>query len=134
MSMGIPPLLAPPPPPPAAGPTNGKPITAESAPKVEPIRVGIEIEGVGTIRTQWSRRSVIQQDNFHDVFKRMKLVRSNSFTESHGARGVYVTPEDVEGTFGTQGPAELVSSPTSSRHPRWFACSIRSGRFSRPGE
>jgi hypothetical protein len=83
-------------------------ITDEAAPLADRICIGIEIEGVGRVRTNWNRRTVIRQNNFHDVFKRMKLVRSNSFT-AH--RGVYITPEDTDTDFGTDGPAELVSSP-----------------------
>jgi hypothetical protein len=87
---------------------NGKPIRAEERPKVDSVRIGIEVEGVGTITTQWRNPQIIQQQNFHDVFKRMKLVRSNSFSTE---RGVYITPEDSGRMFGRSGPAELVSSP-----------------------
>ena len=86
-------------------PTN---ITDERAPRVDRICIGIEVEGVGRIRTKWNRPAVIGQNNFHDVFKRMKLVRSRSF---NAHRGVYLTPEDAEHGFGADGPAELVSSP-----------------------
>jgi len=70
-------------------------------------RIGIELEGVGTVTTKWVDESILDADNFHDVFKRTPLVRSNSF---NAGRGVYITPED-SGSFGKSGPAELVSSP-----------------------
>lgn len=84
-----------------------KQVTDEAPPAPGDVRVGIEVEGVGTISTKWDVVPNVSAGDFHDVFKRMKLVRSNSFTS---ARGVYITPEDAD-TFGKQSPAELVSSP-----------------------
>lgn len=82
-------------------------IKDESEPETEEIRIGIEVEGVGTVATKWDRRGVVAQPNFHAVFKRTALVRSKSFSST---RGVYITPEDSD-SFGTNSPAELVSTP-----------------------
>ncbi|WP_035056438.1 hypothetical protein [Andreprevotia chitinilytica] len=84
-----------------------KKINEEAAPLNDDVRIGIELEGVGTVKTVWKDKKIIKKANFHDVFKRTPLVRSNSFSDS---RGVYITPED-SGDFGISGPAELVSSP-----------------------
>lgn len=82
-------------------------IRDEAAPAVGRVRIGIELEGVGTVSTKWTDEAILALPNFHDVFKRTKLVRSNSF---NAGRGVYITPEDSN-DFGKTGPAELVSSP-----------------------
>lgn len=84
-----------------------KQIKQEAAPVNDDVRIGIELEGVGSVTTTWKNKKVIDAKNFHAVFKRTPLVRSNSFSAS---RGVYIVPEDSE-TFGTNSPAELVSSP-----------------------
>ncbi len=84
-----------------------KQIDQEAAPVNDDVRIGIELEGVGSVMTSWKNKKVINAKNFHDVFKRTPLVRSNSFNDN---RGVYIVPEDSK-TFGTNSPAELVSSP-----------------------
>jgi len=83
------------------------PITDESAPVVGHPLLGIEIEGIGTVRSVWNKADIIRAARFHAVFKRTALVRSRSFAD---LRGVYITPEDAS-TFGKQSPAELVSKP-----------------------
>jgi hypothetical protein len=99
--------MLPPGPAPAPPPAPGRKITQESAPVADDIKVGIELEGVGSVSTTWTRKAVIAQPNFHDVFKRMPLVRSKSYGD---LRGVYIAPEDGA-HFGTNSPAELVSRP-----------------------
>ncbi|VVP04006.1 hypothetical protein PS880_02968 [Pseudomonas fluorescens] len=100
----------------AVASSRARAIDAEFAPKSEPVRIGIELEGVGTVQTTWEKKShqrMMERDeeeNFHDVFKRTPLVRSKSFDEGV-SRGVYIVPEDVDKTYGTFGPAELVSAP-----------------------
>jgi hypothetical protein len=100
----------------AVASSRARAIDEELAPKAEPVRIGIELEGVGTVQTTWGKKShermmvKDEQENFHDVFKRTPLVRSNSF-EGSVSRGVYIVPEDVDKTYGTFGPAELVSAP-----------------------
>lgn len=96
----------PPPPVIAAGPP-ARAITDESSPGADVVKIGVELEGVGTYKTDWNVPAVIAQPNFHDVFKRMPLVRSNSFGPTSG---VAITPEDGA-RFGRSGPAELVSQP-----------------------
>jgi hypothetical protein len=103
---------APPLPAPVAAPLpapvpRGKSVTHEGAPAADIVKIGIEVEGVGTVATKWTNPPVVDPRDFHDVFKRMPLVRSKSYGD---LRGVYINPEDGD-TFGTSGPAELVSRP-----------------------
>lgn len=75
--------------------------------------VGIELEGVGSVRSKWNDKSIIEENSFEHEYKKARLVRSNSFTNFdgvNGSRGIGISPEQSS-TFGTQSPAELVSQP-----------------------
>lgn len=93
-------------------------LSTEVTPAQDQVQIGIELEGVGSVRIRWPQelghQSIkgIEQLRLHTdfagVFKRTHLVRSPSFT---GSRGVVITPEDATVTLGTNHPAELVSQP-----------------------
>jgi hypothetical protein len=94
-------------------------IDHEEAPQAGQVRIGIELEGVGTISMKWDKPfpQLQQLDSrvaFQATFKRMKLLRSASFNNLN--RGVYLSPEEVsvkpnQGLLGQSHPAELVSCP-----------------------
>lgn len=88
----------------------GKEVGEEFAPSVDIQRIGIELEGIGTVGVKWGKaKPKTTSDGFHQVFKRTPLVRSNSYDKG---RGVYIVPEDTDpSSYGKLGPAELVSNP-----------------------
>lgn len=74
-------------------------------------RIGIELEGIGTIQMVWGRNKPDKRSvQFGDVFKRTPLLRSLSFSDEHG---VYIVPEEIgdKKLIGKTAPAELVSNP-----------------------
>lgn len=93
-------------------------IDHEEAPRTGQVRIGIELEGVGSIAMSWSLPfptipTVADRQMFQATLKRSRLIRSGSFD---AGRGVYLTPEEVtvspnQGVLGRSHPAELVSSP-----------------------
>ncbi|WP_157644789.1 hypothetical protein [Burkholderia ubonensis] len=91
-----------------ASSTTAKKVGEEFSPQKDSQKIGIELEGIGTVSVKWNKSGYDKHQNFHDVFKRTPLVRSGSFGEG---RGVYIVPEDVDEGYGERGPAELVSNP-----------------------
>lgn len=89
----------------AATTRQGVPIDDESSPIQDQLKIGIELEGIGSVKVDWTRKPAGGAD-FEKVFKRMPLIRSNSFD---GKRGVYINPEESKSR--EYRPAELVSSP-----------------------
>ena len=108
-----------PPPPPIT-----RRVTDESEPKNDSIRVGIEIEGVGTVSTRWDQPDVVTQDNFHDVFKRTPLVRSNSFSGS----AVFISHRRTRTRSVQAVPRSWSLRLTRSAAPACFICATRYGR------
>ena len=130
----MPPPLPPPlPPPRPPRPVTGRSISNEKAPVTDLAKIGIELEGVGWVKTNWNAPITTSTSSFHSVFKRTALVRSPSYGD---LRGVYIAPEDGE-FFGRHSPAELVSQPhqlnatgvINLRNSLWKA--IRKREFSR---
>jgi hypothetical protein len=87
-------------------------VTDEIAPKKDTIKVGVELEGVGTVRTTWTKAASGLKHLNEGVYKHTPLVRSKSFSET---RGVAIHAEQLGGNnpyvSGHTAPAELVSSP-----------------------
>ncbi|HBO1217561.1 TPA: hypothetical protein ONA18_003959 [Pseudomonas aeruginosa] len=94
-------------------------LTTEISPAQDTVRIGIELEGVGTVRIKWpeelGHKSIKNlehlraQTDFKDTLKRTPLLRSNSYDDF---RGIYITPEEAqEDKLGVDHPAEMVSQP-----------------------
>ncbi len=82
-----------------------------SAPAEGPIKIGIEIEGVGQLDITWKQQPppvLIKDQQFLSSVKAAKLNRSPSFNTKTG-RGMYLSAEESENIVHR--PAELVSVP-----------------------
>jgi hypothetical protein len=94
---------------------TGRTIGEEFAPKVGKVRIGIELEGIGSVHSTWNKsgtkaiNTTAGKERLGEVLKRTPLLRSPSFNEELG-RGVAIHSEWSK-TLGTQAPGELVSSP-----------------------
>ena len=108
----------------------------ETAPEEGVVRIGIELEGVGSVDMKWGERPT-RFPRFKDTpegreaaeavqstLKQTSLIRSNSFTEE-GFRGVSIMPEEAlkprekvsTSQLGKSHLAELVSRPHELEAP-----------------
>lgn len=93
----------------------------ESKPSNDNVRIGIEIEGVGSVRPKLKKASrtdllhqyIGRRTELQSILKRTPLLKSGYFDMDSG-QGVCITAEEVsvkDGFFLIQHPAELSSAP-----------------------
>ena len=104
---------------------------AEQPLKNGEILFGVEIEGLGTVKIEWNaaatalitkmitinknspQEDIQQKADFQNYLKPIPLIRSKSFVDSEGQRGIFIAPEiqSSHNLVGMEHPAELVSAP-----------------------